>query len=72
MFTIQQVRDALIALQNDVDAANARMDLIVTLVANLRTGSGASQAEVDEMKSRVDAISLVVADVLNKQNSVLA
>lgn len=72
MFTIQEVRDALIALQNDVDAANARMDLIVTLVANLRAGGGASQADVDEMKAKVDAISLVVADVLNKQASVLA
>jgi hypothetical protein len=72
MATVQEVKDGLLGLRTAVDTANARMDLIITLVANLRSGNIATQADIDEIKASVDALSLTLADVLGKQSNVLA
>lgn len=72
MATVQEVKNGLLGLRTAVDTANARMDLIITLVANLRSGNVATQADIDEIKASVDDLSSTLAEVLSKQSNVLA
>lgn len=73
MATLQEVRDDLDALRASVVEANAKMDLIMVLVEQLRAGGGGvTPQDLDNLRVMVADVAAVVNDLKAKEDIVLA
>lgn len=73
MATLAEVQADIAALSAAVSDANVKMDMIATLVANLRAGmGGVTPADLDGLRSDLVAVAAGMAQVAAKQDAVLA
>lgn len=73
MATLAEVQADIAALQAAVTDANVKMDMIVTLVEQLRAGvGGVTPADLDGLRSGLASVVAVLAEVASKQDAVLA
>jgi len=73
MATLAEVQADIAALSAAVSDANVKMDMIATLVANLRAGmGGVTPADLDGLRSDLAAVAAGMAQVAAKQDAVLA
>ena len=69
----QDVIADLVALKSAADAENARMDLVLTLVAQLRANAGGgTPTDFDGLRLLISQIATVLAEISAKTDAVLA
>jgi hypothetical protein len=72
MATIQDLRDLLAGLQAIAVVADARLDQLGAMIAQLKSSGQIPQSEVDEFAQGLQQVTVVLQAIVNKQDNLLA
>lgn len=71
MATLAEVQATIATLHETVVSVSAKMDDISALVASLRAGAGVGDADLEGLRTSLEAVASVLGGVVTKQNTIL-
>lgn len=71
MATLAEVQATIATLHETVVSVSAKMDDISALVASLRAGAGVGDADLEGLRTSLEAVASVLGGVVAKQNAIL-